>query len=100
MRTVADDSRWTFLSNYAHVLLCVIRDPTVRARDIADAVGITERAVLRILGELDAAGVLAKQRQGRRNHYVVNMEYPLRHPLEESATVGQLMRAVSPEEVD
>lgn len=86
---------WTFLSNHAHVLLCVARDPDARVRDMAEAVGITERAVQRILGELVEAGVLVRQRVGRRNHYEIEGSTPLRHPLESSHTVSELLETLA-----
>lgn len=73
---------WTFLTNHAHVLLCLARDPTARVRDIASSVGITERAVQRILSELEEGGYLTRQRDGRRNRYDVNGTQSLRHPIE------------------
>ena len=85
---------WTFLSNHGHVLLCIARDSNVRVREIAGAVGITERAVHRILGELEEAGVIARTRQGRRTHYEIHEELPLRHPIEAEHSVGELMRLV------
>ena len=85
---------WTFLSNHGHVLLCIARDANVRVREIAGAVGITERAVHRILGELEEAGVIARTRQGRRTHYEIHEELPLRHPIEAEHSVGELMRLV------
>ena len=85
---------WTFLSNHGHVLVCIVRDPNVRVREIALAVGITERAVLRILNELEEAGVIIRTRQGRRTHYEVNDRLPLRHPLEAGHSVGELVHAV------
>lgn len=86
--------RWTFLSNHAHVLLCVVRDPLIRVRDIALQVGITERAVQRILSDLEEGSVLKRERHGRRNHYEVLAGAHLRHPLEAHCTVGDLMRAL------
>ena len=85
---------WTFLSNHGHVLLCIARDPNVRVREIALAVGITERAVHRILGELEEAGAISRTRQGRRTHYEVNERLPMRHPIEADHSVGELMRLV------
>ncbi|MBW3615911.1 MAG: MarR family transcriptional regulator [Actinobacteria bacterium] len=82
---------WTFLTNYAHVLLSVARQPDRRMRDIADEVGITERAAHRIVNELVAAGYLSKHRVGRRNSYEVHPEVPLRHPLERDHAVGELL---------
>lgn len=83
---------WTFLSNHGHVLLCVARDPNIRVREIAQAVGITERAVQRILGELEEAGVIARRREGRRTRYEVDGDLPLRHPIEADHSVGELLR--------
>ena len=85
---------WTFLSNHGHVLVCVARDPNIRVREIAQAVGITERAVQRILGELEEAQVITRIRRGRRTHYEVNEHVPLRHPIEADHSVGEHMRLV------
>jgi DNA-binding MarR family transcriptional regulator len=73
---------WTFLSNHSHVIICLARDPEIRMRDIAVSVGITERAVIRILTELEEAGYIQKERVGRRNRYTIMTEKHLRHPLE------------------
>ena len=85
---------WTFLSNYAHVLVCLADDPTARMRDVAERVGITERAAMRIVKHLEEAGVLSRQREGRRNRYRINMGKALRHPLESRSTVGSLLTAL------
>ena len=85
---------WTFLSNHGHVLLCIARDPNVRVREIALSVGITERAVQRILAELEEVGVISRTRQGRRTHYGINEAVPLRHPIESNHSVGELMQLV------
>ena len=85
---------WTFLSNYAHVLVCLGQDPSARLRDIAEQVGITERATQRIIGQLEEAGVLKREREGRRNHYWIDLDKPLRHPLEAHRTVGSLLEMV------
>lgn len=82
---------WTFLSNHAHVLVAVARDPHVRVREIAAAVGITERAVMRILGELEEAEVISRERHGRRTEYKVHPDGRLRHPLEAEHTVRELI---------
>ena len=82
---------WTFLSNYTHVLVCLARNPDTRLRDISASVGITERAAQRIVGDLEAAGVITRTKEGRRNHYEVEIDAPLRHPLECTATVGNLL---------
>jgi hypothetical protein len=82
---------WTFLTNHTHVLVCVAREPGVRMRDIAECVGITERAATRIVGELVEAGYLTRHRVGARNFYELHPELPLRHPLEEGHQVGDLL---------
>lgn len=82
---------WTYLSNHVHVLLCLYRDPTVRLRDVAQFVGITERGVTRIVSELEEEGVVSKQRQGRRNTYSIYRDAKLRHGLESHLTIGQLL---------
>jgi DNA-binding MarR family transcriptional regulator len=86
--------QWTFLSNHAHVLVCLRHDRRARVRDIADAVGITERAVLLILADLEAEGIIERVREGRRNVYDLNLETPLRHPLEAHRSVQQLLDMV------
>lgn len=90
--------RWTFLSNHAHVLFTLALDPTVRVRDIAVRVGVTERAVTRILTELQEAGVIVRERVGRRNRYGIAKDVPLRHPLESHADVGTLLALLHPDE--
>ena len=87
---------WSFLSNYAQVLLAVARDPERRMRDIADEAGITERAAHRIVNELAAGGYLSKHRVGRRNSYEVHPEVPLHHPLERNYSVGKLLELALP----
>lgn len=82
---------WTFLTNHAHVLLCLASDPDARLRDVADRVGITQRAVQHILADLEAAGAITRERVGRRNRYAVHAGVSLRHPLEAAHTVGELL---------
>jgi DNA-binding MarR family transcriptional regulator len=82
---------WTFFSNHGHVLVFLAQDPDARLRDVAQAVGITERAVQKIVADLEAAGIVARERTGRRNHYRVHTERPLRHPIEAHRTVGALL---------
>lgn len=84
-------STWSFLTNHAHVLLCISEDPDITVRDLALQVGITERAVMRIIGELDQGGVITRTREGRRNHYTINGDLPLRHPVEAHCTVDDLI---------
>lgn len=80
------------MTNHAHVLICVAQDPGARVRDIAGQVGITERAVQRILTELESDGYLARGREGRRNRYVVKGRLPLRHQLEAHCTAADLLQ--------
>ena len=87
---------WTFLTNHSHVLICLHRDPRVRLRDVAGQVGITERAVQRIVQELEEAGVITRSREGRRNAYQVNERRHLRHPIEGHCCVGDLLKMVDP----
>ena len=88
------DHVWTFLSNYAHVLVSIARDPDATLREMAELVGVTERAVHRIVGELEAAGVVTRVKEGRRNHYELNLSVPMRHRLEAERTVGDLLTAL------
>ncbi|MEY3034576.1 MAG: hypothetical protein RLZ86_1198 [Actinomycetota bacterium] len=85
---------WTFLSNHAHVLVCLATDPDSRLRDIAAEVGITERRVNGILADLEAAGIVTVFKSGRRNSYKIDRRARLRHPLESHKTVGDLLKGV------
>ncbi len=84
-------AEWTFLTNHAHVLLCVARDPGVRLRDVAATVGITERAAQKIVADLVEAGYLEREREGRRNRYRLNTDLPLRHPMDREHPVGEII---------
>lgn len=83
---------WTFLSNHAHILICLYRDPTTRLRDLALYVGITERAVIKIVEDLETAGVLSRSKEGRRNTYKIYDTISLRHPLESHKSIGDLLK--------
>ena len=85
------DHSWRFLTNHAHVLERIAGEPTVRLRDVAASVGITERAAATIVNDLVEAGYLTRTRIGRRNKYDVHDELPLRHPLHRHHTVGELI---------
>lgn len=85
---------WVLLSNHGYVLLAIAEDPTVRLRDIARAVGITERATIRILRELVDGGVVHRRRVGRRNVYRVDESAPLRHPTWGDRRVRQFLELV------
>jgi Winged helix-turn-helix DNA-binding len=90
----AAGSSWDFLTNHAHVLLCVADDSGIRLRDIAAAVGITERGAHKILSELVEEGYVLRERHGRRNRYKVKPELPLRHPLVHDREVGELLKVL------
>lgn len=87
--------RWTFLTNHAHVLLCIASDPEMRLRDVAHRVGITERAAQRIVADLVTEGYLHRERIGRRNHYQVHTDAPLRHPVERSNEISALLELLT-----
>ena len=82
---------WTFLSNHAHVLLCIAQEPEVRLREVADRVGITLRAVQRIVADLENGGYLSRVREGRRNRYELYPDRPFRHPVEAHRDVSLLL---------
>ncbi len=86
-----DAPGWTFLTNHAHVLLCIAKQPSATMRDVATQVGITERAVQRIVADLEAAGYLERRRAGRCNRYRVKEQMPLRHSLEQHEEVSSLL---------
>ncbi len=86
---------WTFLTNHAHVLIAISRDPELRQRDIAFAVGLTVGAVQRIVHELEEEGFLSSERVGRRNRYTLHADQLLRHPLESDHTIGDLVDSLS-----
>ena len=87
-------SSWTFLTNHAHVLNCIAGDPEIRLRDVAQRVGITERAAQLIVADLVEAGYLTRTRIGRRNQYEVHRHVPLRHPIEHEHEIGDLLKAL------
>ncbi len=89
-----DLPKWTFLTNHAHVLIAISREPDARQRDIAYAVGVTVGAVQRIISELEAEGYIRSERVGRRNRYSVIDDKPLRHPLENQHTVHELISSL------
>ena len=85
---------WHFLSNHAHILICLAGNPRALMRDVAVSVGITERAAMRIVAQLEEAGVLTRHKEGRRNRYEINGDHNLRHPLESHCKVGSLLSLV------
>ncbi len=86
---------WSFLTNHARVLICVAADPDIRLRELGAAVGITERAAHRIVGELAEAGYVSRTRSGRRNRYTVQDHLPLPDPLARGQRVGDLLEIVA-----
>jgi DNA-binding Lrp family transcriptional regulator len=86
---------WTFLSNHSHVLVCLAADGDLTLREVAARVGVTERAVQRIVSDLELAGVLERTRDGRRNTYRIDATVPLRHPLEAHCRIGNLLSMVT-----
>jgi hypothetical protein len=86
-----DRDDWTFMTNHAHVLVCIADDPHIRLRDVAVRVGITERAAQSIVADLVKAGFLSRFRVGRRNRYEIHGDRPLRHAIEAKQSVGGLV---------
>jgi DNA-binding IclR family transcriptional regulator len=86
---------WTFLTNHAQVLLCLAETPNVRLRDVAERVGITERATQRILAELIEAGYVETERIGRRNRYIVDRNHAMRHSAQLGHRIGALLEALT-----
>ena len=82
---------WTFLTNHARVLLCLAEEPDLRLREAAERIGITERAVQRIVADLEDAGVVTRTREGRRNHYTIEENARLRPPSDAHVTVGDFL---------
>ena len=87
---------WTFLTNHAHVLVAIGRDPHVRLRDVAEQVGITERAAQKIVADLVDAGYVSRAREKRRNTYTVARDRPFRHPLEAGHQLDELLAVLVP----
>jgi len=88
-------SNWTFLTNHGHVLICIATDPGIRGRDIAERVGITERAAQAIIADLVREGYVTRTRIGRRNHYEINRDRPLRHVVEQPHSIGELLELLA-----
>ena len=88
IRLVAE---WSFLTNHARVLVCIAHDPGVRLRDIATAVGITERTAYGIVTDLTAAGYVVKDKDGRRNRYQIQVHLPMREAVGGERTIGEVL---------
>lgn len=87
-------SNWTLLTNHGHVMVVLARDPDARLRDLAEQIGITERAAQRIVNDLVDEGYLLRERVGRRNRYRLNRSAPMRHPIERDHSVGELLSSL------
>ena len=86
---------WSFLTNHSHLLVCLSREPMMTVRNLSLQVGITERSVQRLLSDLEEAGVVTRSKEGRCNHYEVNLKFRLRHPLESDKTIGELLASLT-----
>ncbi len=91
------EANWTFLTNHAHVLLCLAKSSSMRIREIALAVGITERAVQRIIAELTEMEYIDILKDGRRNIYKIHKEKPLKHPIESHRQIADLISLIYPD---
>jgi DNA-binding IclR family transcriptional regulator len=95
MSSTNEAKTWTFLTNHAQVLLCLAETPDIRLRDVAERVGITERATQRILAELIDGGYVKAERVGRRNRYTVDRQHTMRHSAQLGHEIGTLLEALS-----
>jgi DNA-binding MarR family transcriptional regulator len=87
----SNDKPLRFVTNHTQALLGIARDPDVRMRDLAQTIGITERATQRIVADLIEAGFVERERIGRRNRYVINSDGQMRHPSQEGHEIGELL---------
>jgi predicted ArsR family transcriptional regulator len=87
---------WTFLTNHAQVLLCIARNQRMTAKEIAEVVGITERAVQRLIRDLEESDYIIRMRIGRQNRYVINTDQPMRHPAQGGRPIGELIDLLTP----
>ena len=96
--TPINNISWTFFSNNAHVLVCLTQTPQPTTREMAIRVGITERAVQRIVKKMVDANVLKVEKEGRRNRYELDLDQQLRHPLESHKTIGEFLKLMNSEQ--
>jgi predicted ArsR family transcriptional regulator len=92
MSSPESKKRWHFVTSHTQVLLCLQRDPGVRLRDVAETVGITERAAQRVVTDLVDAGYVTRERIGRRNRYVLDLRRAMRHPSQFDHEIGELLK--------
>lgn len=92
--------KWTFFTNHSHVLFYLYSHPDMPLREVAQAIGITERAVQGIITDLESAGALERKRVGRKNHYTIHTDLPLRHKLEAHCTIGTILSVIRGDTAD
>ena len=92
---MAGERQWTFVTNHFLVLLCIAEDPGIRMSDAAARIGVTERAVQGIVSDLEQAGYLVRTKVGRRNHYEIHSEMPLRHLQTQHKQLGELLGLIA-----
>lgn len=90
----SDAHRWTFLTNHAHVLILLSQEPNLVLREVAQRIGITERAVQRLVADMEEDGILEREKIGRKNQYRIRSKKPLRHPIESHRTIGDLIALI------
>ena len=100
MSTGQEHRSWTFLTNHAQVLLCIAQNSDITLREVAQTVGITERATQRIVLDLVEANFLERRRNGRRNHYVINPNAEMRHAAQQGHPVGELLSLLRLQDTD
>lgn len=91
----ASAKSWTFLTNHAHVLIVLYAEPDLALREVALRVGITERAVQRIVQDLEEQSYLSHEKVGRKNRYSVTTALALRHPIEAHRKIGDLLQLIA-----
>lgn len=94
---MSEGSHWTFFTNHAHVMVCLAKNSDQPLREVALEVGITERAVQRIIADLEHGGYLVRERIGRQNSYSLILDKELRHPIEADHTIGDVLRVLAGE---
>lgn len=87
-------AHWTFLTHHAHVLLVIADNPDITVDDISSTVGITSRATMNIVRDLEAEGYLERERVGRKNHYTIHADKPLRHPSQSGSLLNDLLQSL------
>ena len=97
MSSHRDGKPWTFVTNHTQVLLCIAQDEDARVRDIAEKVGITERAAQRIVSDLAHAGFITVERVGRRNRYTIDRDAAMRHDAQAGYAIGELLDLLTPD---